>query len=156
MVIDHSKIFNFIGRIESIDMGRMAFNVIFIPDDIIANLPIKKYPKLRLDLVIEEVPLNLALHPHDGRKYIIISNKLIRQEKLEFSERVDVQFSIADQDYVYIPDSLKEELDMNKHFKKKWDALTKGKQRTHAHRVASAKQHVTQLKRIKEIKKLIK
>ncbi len=151
MSVDRDTVYSFDGEIDIYDMGRMVYKVIYFPDHILEQLPMKEYPRLRLEVDIEDIPANLAMQPQGGRWYLILSSEMMKKAELDFRKPVRIRFTIADQTYVEIPDILRQEIDRNKKLKIKRETLTPGKKRSFAHRVLSAKTDQTKFKRLKEV-----
>lgn len=150
--------FQFEGRIAYHDVGseKYAYTVVFLPDEIAAELPLKTYPRLRVSGEIQDHPIEASLTPVRGRWYILLSKKLLRAVGASVGDEVEVRFEIGDQDAVEVPSALKDALARNRKMLALWDKQTPGKQRGLAYRVASAKTAATQEKRIVEVFGILK
>lgn len=151
--------FDFESSIERLGIGRgrqVFYNVLFLPADIEPQLPFAQFPRLRVTGEIADVPVRGAWQPvGDGRRYFIVSPKVLRATDFGVGDLVEMRFSIDDQDYVEIPDALSEALETDAPLAEAWRALTPGKQRFHAHRVMSAKTAPTIAKRLAEVRALL-
>jgi hypothetical protein len=130
---------------------RYAYTVVWLPDEITAQLPLKEFPKLRVKGEANAVPFEAALMPVRGHWYILFSRKALRQMDAKVGDEVYVAFDIADQNAVDIPEVLARELENNKEFSAHWDQQSAGKQRGFAYRITTAKSPETQTKRISEV-----
>jgi len=130
---------------------KLFYQVVLLPEELEAQLPFDRYPRLRIDAELNGVPTQGALMPADGRHYLMVSKRLQKQIKAQLGDVVDVRFSVADQDAVEVPVELAEALGELPDLKEIWDAWTPGKRRGFAHRVASAKQASTRTKRVAEV-----
>ena len=124
---------------------------IYLPKELESELPFDKYPKLRIEAEIGEYPLDCALQPHDGKRYMMLSKRVLKESGLSVGDEVEVRFRIADQDAVNVPEELQAALDADLKALEKWNALTPGKRRGFAFRVASAKRADTKRRRVEEI-----
>lgn len=147
--------YTFTAEVSVHDFGRMAYRCIYLPEDMVQDLPFDKHPKLRIDAEINDIPINAAWTPSKDGYYIILSKRFLRDAELSYGESVFVRFAVADQNEVDIPDALEAALYDNSELKEAWDRLTPGKQRGLAYRVKSAKRSETIEKRILEIYKTL-
>ena len=150
--------FQFEGRIAYHDVGseKYAYTVVFLPDDLAAELPLKEYPRLRVTGEVRDYSIEASLTPVRGRWYILLSKKLLHAIGASVGDEVEVRFEIGDQDAVDVPASLKDALARNRKMRALWDKQTPGKQRGLAYRVAAAKTAATQEKRIAEVFGILK
>lgn len=135
---------------------RYRYTVVFVPQDILEQLPLKEHPRLRISGEINDHPVEAALNPTSGQWYILLSGKLRKKLDIYLGDRVTVRFNIADQDFVDMPELLQIALSRSKPMKKLWDSQTPGKQRGLAYRVLSAKTEATQKKRIVEVFEMLR
>ena len=151
--------FDFEGPVERLGIGRtkqVFYKVLFLPPELESQLPFEQHPRLRVVGEIADVPVRGAWQPvGDGRRYFIVSPKVLSATDAGLGDFVEIRFSIDDQDYVEMPDGLREALDQDFALAEAWAALTPGKQRFHAHRVLSAKTAPTISKRVAEIRSLL-
>ncbi len=157
--------YHFEAEISTYDVGseRYIYTVIFLPEALHDDIPLHEATRGRLRIVgeINELEFASALMPVPGdavpgsscdrRHYILLSKRQLRQLELGVDDTVLVRFGVDDQDAVEVPDVLAHALRKHARVKKRWDALTPGKQRGLAYRVSSAKRAETQSKRIKEV-----
>ena len=151
--------FDFEGPVERLGIGRtkqVFYKVLFLPPELESELPFDQYPRLRVVGEIADVPVRGAWQPvGDGRRYFIVSPKVLSATDTGMGDLVEMRFAIDDQDYVEMPDALRDALDVDTALATAWTALTPGKQRFHAHRVLSAKTVPTIAKRVAEIRSLL-
>ena len=133
------------------DFGRMGYRVVYLPEHIREKLPFAQYPRLRVDAEVNEYPLEGAFVPGQGKHYLLLSKRFLKQATLSVGDRVSVNFKIADQDAVSVPDELSLALRHNQDAQTIWESLTPGKQRGLAYRVSSARTALTRSKRVIEV-----
>lgn len=131
--------------------GELFYTALFIPDALHRDLPLKKYPRLRIDGEMHNMPIEAALQPAKGRSYLLISQVFMKEQQLSLGDEVEVRFNIGDQNYVNVPDELQQALDANEAAMAKWVSLTAGKKRGYATQVASAKRHSTRIARAQKM-----
>lgn len=145
------ELWEFEGSVEYHDFGRMGYTVVYLPEAIRQQLPFDKYPRLRVDAEVNEQPIEGALQPGQGKYYLLLSKRLLKAAGLGLGDTATVNFRLADQDAVTVPDELETALATNTAAQTAWAALTPGKQRGLAHRVASARTATTRSKRVMEV-----
>jgi uncharacterized protein YdeI (YjbR/CyaY-like superfamily) len=74
-----------------------------------------------------------------------------KQCDVSLGDRVFIQFDIADQDAVEVPEELRFALEVNDQAAAVWSGLTPGKRRGFAYRVNSAKRRETKANRVEEV-----
>lgn len=131
--------------------GELFYTVIYVPASILEALGDAFKPKLRVEGEIADIPFNAALMPSRGQVYIMAPKAVLSQIEPDASLRVEVRFRIANQDAVDMPADLELALQQSPEAQSAWDALTPGKRRGLAYRVASAKTPATIQKRIAEV-----
>ncbi|MEM9837927.1 MAG: YdeI/OmpD-associated family protein [Pseudomonadota bacterium] len=140
--------------IEKFGVGKTRviwYNVLMVPDEVCAELPLDEYPRLRIEGEIAEVPIANALMPTgDGRRYVIVSPTVLKEAEVRLGDHVEMRFRIADQDHVDVPAGLSAALRNDRNAAAMWEALTPGKKRMLSQHVLSAKTEPTQAKRIGE------
>ncbi|MEM1057699.1 MAG: YdeI/OmpD-associated family protein [Verrucomicrobiota bacterium] len=115
------------------------------------ELPFDRYPRLRIEGEIAEVPVRGAWMPvGDGRRYFIVSPEVKKQTGFDVGDTVEMFFRMDDQDFVDVPTNLQRALNANKTSAQLWNQLTPGKKRMFAFHVLSAKTAPTEAKRIAE------
>ncbi len=150
--------FQFEAPIEYHDVGseKYAYTVIYVPADVLAQLPMQEFPRLRITGEVGDHPIDASLTPAKGKWYILLSKKLLKATAQSVGEHVDVRFAIADQAHVDVPAALQDALRENDHLHDLWTRQTPGKQRGLAYRVSSAKTPATQAKRIDEVYRILR
>ncbi|MEM6702489.1 MAG: YdeI/OmpD-associated family protein [Acidobacteriota bacterium] len=135
------------------DVGsdRYVYTVVFVPADLVAELPLREHPRLRITGEVEGHPLEASLTPVRGRWYLLLSKKLLEAIGAKVGEQVTVSFNVADQNAVSLPEELQRALEANPSAADLWRDQTPGRQRGLAYRVASAKTSPTRAKRIQEV-----
>lgn len=139
------------------DVGsdKYRYTVVYLPDEIAAQLPLKQHPRLRVAGEIAEMPFNGAWQPAKGVWYLMVPKIIMAQAGLAVGDSVEVRFSVADQDYVEMPEELTLLLKQDKAFAERWKVLTPGKQRGYAYLVSSAKQSATRANRAQKAADLL-
>ncbi|MGF1451826.1 MAG: YdeI/OmpD-associated family protein [Opitutales bacterium] len=141
----------FNGRIARHDFGRFAYTVMYLPAEMEPELPFARFPRLRVDAMIDGIPFHDAWQPYSGRRFLILSKAVLRRGRWEFGDPVTVRFCVVDQNAVEVPVELQLALDRSEGARRFREALTPGKRRGLAHRVSSAKTEATRLKRVAEV-----
>ncbi|MEM9789148.1 MAG: YdeI/OmpD-associated family protein [Planctomycetota bacterium] len=132
------------------------YTVVFLPDELRTELPFDQYPRLRVEGEIEEVSITNAFMPTgDGRYYLIVSPKVLKDAGVEAGDTVRVWFRVADQNHVEVPPALQRAIESDRKATKVWRTLTPGKMRMLAQHVMSAKTAKTQAKRTSEALKVL-
>lgn len=149
--LNREKLWEFEASIEYHDFGRMGYTVVYVPELLCKKLPLDAYPRLRINAEIAEWPVEGALQPGQGKTYLMLSKRWLKQAGLALGDTVEVAFRIADQDAVSLPDSLRHALNGNTKANKAWADLSAGKQRALAHLVSTAKRQDTIDKRITKV-----
>lgn len=132
------------------DVGstRYQYTVVWVPTETADQLPLAKYPRLRVVGEIDDHPIEAALTPVRGRWYVLLSKALLQAIERHVGDRVTVRFAIADQDAVDVPEALATALAHDEEHRELWTGLTPGKQRALCYMVASAKTLPTAQKRV--------
>src|SRR5687768_16015189 len=99
--------FNFQAPIVSHAFGPMAFTVVFVPAELLPQLPLDKLPRLRIEGEVNGVRIDAAFMPSKGRWYMMVSKKFLRLCRLSVGDVASISFDIADQDAVTVPDELR-------------------------------------------------
>jgi hypothetical protein len=140
--------------IERFGVGKVRkiwYNVLFLPAELRTALPFAKYPRLRVDGEIAEVPIANALIPAgDGRNYVIVAPNVMKDGSVALGDVVEMRFRIADQDHVDVPNDLSVGLNRDPIARDIWAAFTPGKKRMVVQHVLSAKTHTTRQRRLDE------
>ncbi|MFC5554994.1 YdeI/OmpD-associated family protein [Methylobacterium iners] len=143
---------SFEATIERHGVGRdrkVWYAVLFLPDVIAKEMPFDRYPQLRVEGEIAELPVKNAFIPAgDGRYYVIVSADTLKNAGVALGHTVEMRFRVADQDAVDVPDSLARALSSDETAARAWDALTVGQRRGLPHHVASARTKGTSDRRV--------
>lgn len=142
--------YSFQAKIVPFAFGKLNYSVVYVPQKLVRQLPLDQCPRLRIDGEVNGIRVEAALMPAKGRWYMMISKKLMKFCGLRPGVTADVQFDIADQDAVTMPDELNRALEVNEQAAKTWNQLTPGKRRGLAYRIASAKLAETRERRTEE------
>ena len=118
---------------------------------LIKALPLKQYPRLRIDGELNGARFANALHPSNGKWYLLVPRRMQKKCEVTLGDRIFVQFDIADQDAVEVPEELRFALEVNDVATAVWSDLTPGKRRGFAYRVNSAKRRETKANRVEEV-----
>ena len=143
--------YEFSTRLKSHDFGRLAYVVAYLPRKLIKQLPLDKNPRLRIDGEINGFRFNNALHPSNGKWYVLVPKKTRKALNLKLGSEVFIQFNIGDQDAVDVPRELSHALNTHEKANAVWNRLTPGKRRGFAFRVNSAKRRETRENRVEEV-----
>jgi len=143
--------FEFTAKLKHHQFGRSNYTVAYLPAKLIKTLPLKKHPRLRIDGELNGVRFANALHPSGGKWYLLVARRMQKQCDVSLGDRVFIQFDIADQDAVEVPEELRFALEVNDQAAAIWSGLTPGKRRGFAYRVNSAKRRETRANRIEEV-----
>ena len=147
--------YSFEGPIDRFGVGKTRkvwYTVLFLPDAVAAELPFARYPRLRVDGEIADLPVGGAWMPTgDGRRYIIVALRVLREAEITVGDQVEMRFGIADQNAVDMPDALVRALVRNSVAAQAWARLTPGKQRGLTHRIHAAKSEPTRERRVAEV-----
>ncbi|MEM1027213.1 MAG: YdeI/OmpD-associated family protein [Planctomycetota bacterium] len=153
----------FEGEVVEYDVGsqRYVYTVVWLPESLHAALPLKAFPRLRVTGEMNEIEFASALMPVPGatvpgskgqrRWYLLLSKKQLQAMDAALGSVLRVRFRVDDQEAVDVPAVLASALKANAQMRGLWEALTPGKQRGLAYRVASAKRAETQGKRVTEV-----
>ncbi|MEO1792878.1 MAG: YdeI/OmpD-associated family protein [Cyanobacteria bacterium J06629_19] len=137
--------------IVSHDWGKFSYSVVFVPEDMQAELSFDQFPRLRVEAEVGNTPFSGAFQPVKDRYYLLLSKRFLKSAGLALGDWVTVRLRIADQDAVDVPPALQLALDEDGHAKALWEKLTPGKRRGLAYQVASAKTTPTQTRRAAKI-----
>ncbi len=147
--------YSFKTRVDKHDFGKFAYTVVYLPKGVASKLPLDKNPRLRINVVISKTLIKGALQPTKKGWYFMLSNKILKKLGLAVDDEVKVNFTIANQDAVDVPDDLLLVLARDPITQSAWNALTPGRRRGFAYRVASAKRKETREQRILELLALL-
>jgi hypothetical protein len=133
------------------DIGTYRYTVVFLPDDLARLLPFDRHPRLRMSGEIGDVPFRGAWQPVRGRWFVMLSKAALREAGLSPGDIASVRFRVEDQAEVELPDLLRRALETDAAACAGWKALTPGKRRGLAHRIASARTAPTASRRLAEV-----
>lgn len=146
--------FDFSAEISLHGVGKarvVTYKVLFLPPRFEALLPFARFPRLRIEGEIADVPVRGAWNPvGDGRRYFIVSPEIRANTGLDIGDMVEMRFRIDDQDHVDVPPALEMALNGSPALLATWRALSPGKKRMFSHHVASARSAATEQRRIDE------
>lgn len=138
----------FTGRIERHALGTMVYTVVFLPDDLAAELPFDAHPRLRMSGEINDAPVAGAWQPVRGRWYLMLNKTTLRAIEAAVGDEVEVRFRIEPQDAVDAPDDLLAAIAREPAAAATWSKMTAGQRRGSSHMVNSAKTAETRRRRI--------
>jgi hypothetical protein len=128
------------------------YHVLFMPEQLAEQLPLRAHPRLRVRGEIVDVPVAGAWMPTgDGHHYFIVSPAVRKGTGARLGDMLDMRFVIDDQERVDVPAALEEALNANPELHAIWQGFTPGKRRGLAHQVAQAKSSATVQRRIQEV-----
>ncbi|MEM9279857.1 MAG: YdeI/OmpD-associated family protein [Pseudomonadota bacterium] len=135
----------------------VTYTVLYLPDHFVDCLPFVKFPRLRIDGEVSDLPVNGAWQPAGNRiYYFMIPKRVLKGADLTPGDITTMRFSIADQDAVDLPAVLSNHLNSDEALLEKWNELTPGKQRAFAYRVSTAKTAKTIMKRVEEVVQMVR
>jgi hypothetical protein len=148
--------YSFVAKVSKLDFGKYYYNVLWLPEEFVDKLPLEEHPRLRVVSEIRRgesvVGHKGAFVPSNGQWYLLLSKKVLGRLNADLGSKLEVHFDLDDQNAVDIPDALATALEEEADLQEAWDALTPGKQRGFAYRIAQAKTEPTQLKRLDELR----
>jgi Bacteriocin-protection, YdeI or OmpD-Associated/Domain of unknown function (DUF1905) len=162
--MDHFA-FHFSTQIDKYDFGKYFYTVVYLPEQLVPELPLEQFPRLRIEAEVNGFTVHGALMPDvlgspqtkhllgknaEPRRiwYLMVSKKVLNAIGKSLGDQVSVDFRIADQNQVEIPSALQDMLEENPRLQEIWDTLTPGKKRGFAHTIQTAKTEKTRLKRL--------
>ena len=143
--------YDFATKVKNHAFGRMTYTVAYLPKSLIAELPLKQHPRLRVEGEVNGFRFGGALHPAKGKWYVLLPRRTLKKLRLSVGDEVYVAFEIADQEAVDVPTELRHALEVNEKASDIWQSLTAGKRRSFAFRVSSAKLIETRERRVDEV-----
>lgn len=133
------------------DLGTYRYTVVWLDDDIAAELPFGDQPRLRITGELADTPMEGAWQPSRGRWYLMLGKPLLKAAGKGVGDWVEVRFRVEDADALDMPEALVRALDANPTAQAAFALQTIGKQRALCHRIASAKGATTVAKRVGEV-----
>ena len=143
--------YDFATKVKVHAFGKINYTVAYLPKSLIAELPLKKFPRLRVEGEVNGYRFGNALHPAKGKWYVLLPRRTLKKLRLGVGDAVYIAFEIADQEAVDVPSGLRHALEVNQRATDVWETLTAGKRRSFAFRVSSAKQIETRERRVEEV-----
>ena len=144
--------YDFVTKIKKHAFGRrITYTVAYLPKSLIAELPLKKHPRLRVEGEVNGYRFGGALHPARGKWYVLLPKRTLKKLRLSVGDDVYIAFEIADQEAVDVPAELRHALEVNQRASGVWKSLTAGKRRSFAFRVSSGKMIETRERRVDEV-----
>jgi hypothetical protein len=122
--------------------------VVYLPEEIAAQLPLEKHPRLRISGEIGRASFRGAWQPQRGAWFLMISRRLLGESGYQAGDLAHVRFQVEAQDDVEVPEELTTALADDRQAAAAWGKLTPGKRRGLAHHVSSAKTAETRRKRV--------
>lgn len=153
MVKKKEKLYHFTAPLSPLG-GQIAYTGVFIPDEIMEQLP---KGRLRTKGLMNNTPFSLAIqYRKAGNSFLMVSATMRRALKIRMGEQVKVQFELVDPDIVDMPEELEAVLSQDEEAAALYYAFTPGLQRSLAHYVHSVKNVDSRIKRALELAYKIK
>lgn len=137
----------FAGPVVHHDLGTMRYTVLWLPDEVAADLPLKKHPRLRISGELNEQPFSGAWQPSRGHWYLMLGKPLLKSARLGIGDTAELRFRLEPIDQVDIPSILTRAIEASQEATAAWEALPAGKQRAIAIYIDAAKTGPTLAKR---------
>lgn len=147
--------FSFEGEIVHHALGTMVYTVIFLPDDLAAQLPFDQHPRLRMSGEVNGAAVSGAWQPVRGRWYLMLSKSALRNARVSVGDTVEVRFRIKDQDAVDVPEPLQAALNLREAAAETWRRMTAGQRRGAVHQLTSAGTLATFNRRLAELVEML-
>ncbi len=123
--------------------------VLSLPPAMEGTLPFTRFPRLRVEGEVADVPVSGAWMPAgDGRRYFIVSPAVRKAAGAGIGDVVPMRFAVADQDAVEVPPALLDALQRQPDALASWQTLTPGKRRGLTYPVAVARTDATRARRV--------
>ena len=143
--------FEFEGELCVHHLGRYRYTVVYLPEPLRTELPLKPNPRLRIEAEIGETGWSGAWQPGQGHHYLMVSPDVLRQIGKSVGDRVEVRFRVVPQDHVDVPVELQRGLALDDTAQAPWEQLSAGHQRGLCHWVAKSKKPETRSLRLGEV-----
>jgi hypothetical protein len=143
--------FHFDAKVQLFAFEKFSMSGVYLPKKLEPKLPLKATPRLRISGEINGIRFEGALQPTKRGWYLMVSRRLLKICESGVGEKVRVEFDIADQNAVEVPDDLRMALDADDEMAAKWNALTPGKRRSRAYLISTAKRPETREQRIEQL-----
>lgn len=138
----------FTGVIEQYDLGTYRYTVLWLPQEVAAELPFSDQPRLRISGELNEHPVTGAWQPSRGRRYLMLGKSVLKATGLSIGCLAELRFRVEPADVLEVPPLLSHGLAASEVASEKWAALTAGKRRAISHHVSSAKTGTTAGRRV--------
>lgn len=122
--------------------GALSYWVVFLPAKMQSQAPFAAKKKVRIRGRVggpSGKPVTLAWQVKQGRHYLLFGRSTAKALGITLGDSVTVEFDVVDDAIVDVPPELREALRQEPEWRKRWAALTPGKQRGIAHLVAKVK-----------------
>ncbi len=134
-----SPVIRFETKIEKQDFGTFAFTAIKLDPRLHEILPLKEFPRLRVEVDLNGVVFKGSWQPSGGQWYLIVARPKLKKAGLELGSPVKVAFRVIPQDDVDVPEELARELEVDTSAAEAWEALSPGKRRGLAYLISEPK-----------------
>jgi hypothetical protein len=141
----------FSGLVEHHDLGTYRYTVIWLPEEIAAQLPFAEHPRLRISGEVNEHPFQGAWQPSRGRWYLMLGKPLLKATGLSIGCFAELRFRLEAQDALDIPALLTHALQQDGVARERWETLTPGKRRALCHHISSARTGATATGRVAQV-----
>ena len=91
----------------NVGSDRYRYTVVYVPHDVLAELPMAEYPRLRISGEVNEYPFEASITPAKGVWYVLFSKRVLKAIGADIGDAVTVRFRIADQDDVDVTPAAK-------------------------------------------------
>lgn len=132
-------------------VGTMAYTVVLLDPTLQDTLPLREFPRLRVEADVAGVAIKGAWQPAKGIWYLMLPKAPLKQAGLSIGDSVEVAFRVVAQDDVDVPMELADRLASDGRLRLAWAELTPGAQRGLAHFVSSAKRIETRTVRLERV-----
>lgn len=134
-----SPVIRFETTIEKQDFGTFSFTVIKMDKRLHDVLPLKEFPRLRVEVDLNGVVFKGSWQPSGGEWHLIVSRPKLKKAGLQLGSTVKVAFRIVPQDDVDVPEELARELEVDTKAAEAWEALSPGKRRGLSYLISEVK-----------------
>jgi uncharacterized Ntn-hydrolase superfamily protein len=143
--------YQFKATVEWLDVVRMQYCGVFLPEALLEKLPQARRVGLRLDAEIAGCLVSCGVLSAQGRRYLFTSKAFMKQAGVKQGDTVTVRFNLADANHVELPVELEDALKADRLAARVWEKLTPGKKRGLVYRISSAAMEATRVKRVELI-----
>ena len=128
------------------------YTVVWLPDKLAAGIADTGPKRPRIVGELDAMPISGALHPSQGRYYILLSKAKLKKLGKQIGDALQVAFRLDSNDRVELPAALSDIIAADDEFRELWLAQTPGKQRSFSHMVSTAKTEPTRQKRLDKVR----